>query len=62
MSTQREDFTSEIFKIEIKNLAKFGFGVRSLNLKVMCMLIWSIFFLSAGAEEVSQKQDESEPC
>lgn len=27
MSAQREDFTSEIFKIEIKNLAKFGFGV-----------------------------------
>lgn len=24
----RKDFTSEIYKIEIKNLAKFGFGVR----------------------------------
>lgn len=24
---ERKDFTSEIFKIEIKNLAKFGFGV-----------------------------------
>lgn len=25
---QREDFTSEIYKIEIKNMGKFGFGVR----------------------------------
>lgn len=25
---ERKDFTSEIFKIEIKNLANFGFGVR----------------------------------
>lgn len=24
---ERKDFTSEIYKIEIKNLAKFGFGV-----------------------------------
>lgn len=25
----REDFTSEIYKIEINNMAKFGFGVRN---------------------------------
>ena len=25
---QRNDFTSEIYKIELKNMAKFGFGVR----------------------------------
>lgn len=28
---ERSDFTSEIFKIEIKNLAKFGFGVSKLT-------------------------------
>lgn len=30
--SERKDFTSEIFKIEIKNLAKFGFGVRNHRL------------------------------
>ncbi len=28
---ERQDFTSEIYKIEIKNLAKFGFGVRTID-------------------------------
>lgn len=26
MTTERQDFTSEIFKVEIKNVPKFGFG------------------------------------
>lgn len=42
----REDFTSEIFKIEIKNLAKFGFGVSYdlKSLKVMFTSICSNFY------------------
>lgn len=27
---QREDFTSEIYKIEINNMPKFGYGVRKI--------------------------------
>lgn len=28
---QRDDFTSEAFKIEIRNIANYGFGVRRTN-------------------------------
>lgn len=28
---ERKDFTSEIYKIEIRNLGKFGFGVRNAD-------------------------------
>lgn len=31
MLQERQDFTSEIYKIEIKNLGKFGFGVRIVD-------------------------------
>lgn len=34
VTQERKDFTSEIYKIEIKNLAKFGFGVRKVNCQI----------------------------
>lgn len=33
---ERKDFTSEIYKIEIKNLAKFGFGVCIMLTLISC--------------------------
>lgn len=39
---ERKDFTSEIYKIEIKNLGKFGFGVRNVDWRIGS-LVGSLF-------------------
>lgn len=37
---QREDFTSEIYKIEISNMGNFGYGVRTICLAFVIRIFY----------------------